>query len=82
MARGEQPPGSHDSAVTNSSLWRAAEVPAINGHGTARAVAVLYAALLKGELLSSALLREATAVQCSGVDAVFGHDNAWDSGSG
>lgn len=74
------PPGAYDPAVVNGSAWRAAEVPAINGHGTARGAAGLYAALLQGELLSPALLSEATAVQCSGTDAVFGHDNAWGLG--
>jgi CubicO group peptidase (beta-lactamase class C family) len=74
------PPGSVDPVVVNSGAWRAAEIPAINGHGTARAVAGLYAALLRGERLSPALLREATAAQCSGVDAVLGYDNAWGLG--
>jgi CubicO group peptidase (beta-lactamase class C family) len=76
------PPGTRDPAVVNSAAWRAAEVPAINGHGAARGVAGLYAALLRGELLSSELLREAVAKQCSGVDAVFGDDNAWGLGFG
>ena len=74
------PPGAHDPAVVNSAAWRAAEIPAINGHGTARGIAGLYVALLRGELLSPALLREATTPQCSGVDAVFGHRNAWGLG--
>jgi CubicO group peptidase (beta-lactamase class C family) len=76
----ENPPGSRDPAVVNSAAWRAAEIPAINGHGTARGVAGLYVALLRGELLSPALFREATSAQCSGVDAVFNHRNAWGLG--
>jgi CubicO group peptidase (beta-lactamase class C family) len=76
------PPGSRDPAVVNSAAWRAAEIPAINGHGSARGIAGLYAALLRGELLSPALLREATSKQCSGIDAVFGHENAWGLGFG
>jgi CubicO group peptidase (beta-lactamase class C family) len=76
------PPGSRDPAVVNSARWRAAEVPAINGHSSARGIAGLYAALLRGELLSPALLREATSAQCSGIDAVFGHENAWGLGFG
>jgi Beta-lactamase len=55
-------------------------VPAVNGHGTARGAAGLYAALLAGGLLSPDLLAEATTVQCSGIDAVFGHENAWGLG--
>jgi len=76
------PPGAFDPAVVNGSAWRAAEVPAINGHGTARGAAGLYAALLRAELLSPALLTEATTAQCSGVDAVFGEDSAWGLGFG
>jgi CubicO group peptidase (beta-lactamase class C family) len=33
------PPGAHDAAVVNGARWRAAEIPAVNGHGTARAIA-------------------------------------------
>ena len=76
------PPGNRDPAIVNSVAWRAAEIPAINGHGTARGVAGLYAALLRGELLSPSLLHEATSVQCSGIDRVFGHENAWGLGFG
>jgi CubicO group peptidase (beta-lactamase class C family) len=74
------PPGSRDPDVVNSARWRAAEIPAINGHGTARGVAGLYAALLEGRILSSDALREATTAQCRGVDAVFGHEAAWGLG--
>jgi hypothetical protein len=76
------PPGTRDPNVVNGARWRGAEVPAINGHGTARGIAGLYAALLRGELLSPATFREATSVQCSGVDRVFGHENAWGLGFG
>jgi CubicO group peptidase (beta-lactamase class C family) len=78
----ENPPGAQDPDVVNGSAWRAAEVPAINGHGTARGVAGLYAALLGGKPLSPALLREAVTAQCSGIDAVFGQTNAWGLGFG
>jgi CubicO group peptidase (beta-lactamase class C family) len=74
------PPGTQDPAVVNSAAWRAAEIPAINGHGTARAVAGFYAAL--PELLSPGLLAEATTAQCSGRDLVFGSENAWGLGFG
>lgn len=33
------------AAEANSAEWRAAEIPAVNGHGTARAVAALYGVL-------------------------------------
>jgi hypothetical protein len=45
------PPGVQDLEVVNSEDWRAAEIPAVNGHGTAGAVARFYAGLLAdGEL--------------------------------
>ena len=76
------PPGAHDSAVVNSVPWRAAEIPAINGHGTARAVADFYQALSAGSLLSPGMLAEAITPQCTGPDRVFGHDNSWGLGFG
>jgi CubicO group peptidase (beta-lactamase class C family) len=45
------PPGLLDPAVVNSGAWRCSEIPAVNGHGTAGAVARFYAGLLgRGEL--------------------------------
>ncbi len=76
------PPGSREPDVVNSAAWRAAEIPAINGHGTARGIAGLYAALLNEELLSPALLNEAITAHCSGVDAVMGQDSSWGLGFG
>lgn len=66
------PLGALDPAVVNSEAFRRAEVPAINGHGTARAVAGLYAALLQGQVLSPALRDEAARPQACGVDRVMG----------
>jgi CubicO group peptidase (beta-lactamase class C family) len=76
------PPGALDGSVVNSAAWRAAEIPAINGHGTARAVAGFYHALGAGSVLSPGMLAEATAPQCAGRDRVFGQDNAWGLGFG
>ncbi|OHV41447.1 serine hydrolase [Pseudofrankia sp. EUN1h] len=76
------PPGIQDGAVVNSAALRVAEIPAVNGHGTARAVAGLYAALLSGQLLGPDLLAEATTAQCSGPDRVMGGMNAWGLGFG
>ncbi len=78
----DNPPGARDAAVVNGAAWRAAEVPAVNGHGTARGVAGLYTALAEGRLLSPGLLADATTAQCAGPDQVFGHDNAWGLGFG
>jgi CubicO group peptidase (beta-lactamase class C family) len=74
------PPGALDPAVVNGPAWRTAEVPAVNGHGTARGTAGLYAALAAGGLLSPGLLAEATSAQCSGVDALFGEPVSWGLG--
>ena len=74
------PPGARDGEVVNSARWRAAEIPAVNGHGTARGVAGLYAALLEHRLLERSVLEEATSVQASGIDRVFGEQAAWGLG--
>jgi CubicO group peptidase (beta-lactamase class C family) len=76
------PPGTRDPKVVNGAAWRGAEVPAINGHGSARGVAGLYATLMHGGLLSPELFREAVSTQCSGIDRVFGHENSWGLGFG
>jgi CubicO group peptidase (beta-lactamase class C family) len=73
------PPGAQDPAVVCSEPWRRAEVPAVNGHGTARSVAGLHAALGRGELLSEAVRRE----MVSGVedeDLVIGGPTTWGLG--
>ncbi len=54
------PPGTQEAGVVNGEPWRRAEVPAVNGHGTARAVAGFYVALAQGGLLSPALATELT----------------------
>jgi len=76
------PPGAQDGAVVNGAAWRAAEIPAINGHGTAAAVAGFYHALAAGGLLSPGMLAEAVTPQCAGPDRVFGDENAWGLGFG
>ena len=77
------PPGAIDAEVVNGSAFRRAQVPAINGHGTARAVAGLYAGLLEGQLVSPALRDEAARPQASGVDRVMGGEpRSWGLGFG
>jgi CubicO group peptidase (beta-lactamase class C family) len=69
------PPGYSSMGVANTAAWRSAEVPSTNGHGTARGVARLYAALLEpGRLLSSDLLAEATSPQSSGYCPILHED--------
>jgi CubicO group peptidase (beta-lactamase class C family) len=74
------PPGALDGAVVNSASWRAAEIPAVNGHGTAAAVAGFYHALAAGSLLSPGMLAESVTPQCAGPDKVFGEEAAWGLG--
>ena len=76
------PPGAQDAGVVNSAAWRAAEIPAVNGHGTAAAVAGFYQALAAGRLLSPGMLAEAVTPQCAGPDRVFGGHAAWGLGFG
>jgi CubicO group peptidase (beta-lactamase class C family) len=62
----------------NSPWWRAAEIPAANGHATARAVASLFGAFACGgtaggqRLLSAAQADRVREGQGSGVDLVIG----------
>ena len=63
--------------LVNTRAWRAAEIPAANGHGSARGVARVYAALARGgeldgvRLLAPAAIEGAIAEQARGRDAVL-----------
>lgn len=69
------PPRTAD--LVNTRAWRAAEIPAANGHTSARGVARVYAALARGgeldsvRLLAPATIDRAIVVQSSGRDAVL-----------
>lgn len=71
------PPDLSGQGIINSREWRAAEVPSTNGHGNARAVARLYAALAGGgdldgvHILSPATIEMAIAEQVYGEDLVL-----------
>jgi CubicO group peptidase (beta-lactamase class C family) len=68
------PPNLSGLGVVNSREWRAAEVPSTNGHGSARAVARLYAALAgDGELDGVHILSPAT-VEMAIAEQVYGED--------
>jgi CubicO group peptidase (beta-lactamase class C family) len=69
------PPGYSSMGVVNSTRWRQAEVPSTNGHGTARGVARMYAALLEpGRVLSVDLLAEAVSPQSQGYCPILHED--------
>lgn len=62
--------------------WRGADLPSANGHGTARALASIYAKLIAAEdgLVSPATLAKATAQQIRNVDLVLGIECDWAAG--
>jgi CubicO group peptidase (beta-lactamase class C family) len=72
------PPDLFQPGVVNTREWRAAEIPAANGHGNARAIARLYGALARGgeldgvRVLGPEAIKRATVEQASGRDEVMG----------
>lgn len=69
-----------DPVRANDAAWRAAELPALNGHGSAVGVARLYAAALSGESFSAETLAEMTKVAADRVDLVLGFNPHWAMG--
>jgi CubicO group peptidase (beta-lactamase class C family) len=72
--------------MANTRAWRAAEIPAANGHGNARSIARVLAALACGgtlegvRLLSETTLARAIEEQCYGKDLVLGFPIRWGLG--
>lgn len=72
-----------DPAVANQAAWRRAELPAANGHGNARSVARVLAALACGgeidgvRLLRRESIARATTEQWFGTDLVLGIPMRW-----
>ncbi len=66
-----------DPRVVNGRAWRGAEVPAANGHATARALARLYGALARGgevdgcRVLSRDAIAPCYTEQSNGADAIL-----------
>lgn len=79
-------PDALDPDVVNGEAWRSAEIPAVNGHLDARALARFYACLAGGgeldgiRVLDPGLVREVTRAQVSGIDGVLGSTTAWGLG--
>ena len=75
-----------DPARVNMRVWRAAELPALNGHASARGVARLYAALAEGgsldgiRVLSAGALAQMTAIVSDRDDLLFGANPQWGMG--
>ncbi|HXV96635.1 MAG TPA: serine hydrolase domain-containing protein [Gaiellaceae bacterium] len=82
----DNPPGMLDVDVVNSSAYRAAEIPAVNGHGTARAIARFYGGLAAGgeldgvRLLRPGAVEQALRPQASGRDELLEDDAVWSLG--
>jgi CubicO group peptidase (beta-lactamase class C family) len=70
------PPGVSGARWVNRPAWRLAEIPSTNGHGTARGIARVYAALANGGMIDNVRILEAetlalaTTEQSSGEDLV------------
>ena len=75
-----------DPALVNSRAWRGAEIPAANGHASARALATLYGALACGgaldgyRVLTPASIERAYTEQANGPDLVLGVVARWGLG--
>ena len=75
-----------DPALVNSRAWRGAEVPAANGHATARALATLYGGLACGgelngyRILTPASIKRAHTEQANGPDLILGVVSRWGLG--
>ena len=69
------PPQTRDAV--NTRAWRGAEIPAANGHGTARGIARIYGALARGgevdgvRILKQSTIERATTEEVSGPERVF-----------
>jgi len=75
-----------DPGRVNTRAWRAAELPALNGHASARGVARLCAALAQGgaldgvRILSPETLARMTAIVSDRDDLLFGANPQWGMG--
>jgi CubicO group peptidase (beta-lactamase class C family) len=82
----ENPPGLLDLSVVNSQAWRAAQIPAVNGHGTAEAIARFYAGLLDGgeldgvRLVSDRIVAAMTAGELTAFDLLLEDETTWGLG--
>lgn len=78
------PPELMTSGLVNSAACRAAKIPSINIHASARDLALLYAALAEGHrqpsLLSQAAAARLREERVSGPDAVLGLDSRFGLG--
>lgn len=63
-----------EPGLVNTRAWRGAEVPAANGHGTARALARIYGALARGGEVDGVRLLEPESIERARAEQAFGED--------
>jgi CubicO group peptidase (beta-lactamase class C family) len=75
-----------DPEWANTTAWRRAELPALNGHASAQALARIYAVLANGgefagqQLISAATIERMSAAQSRRVDLMLGFEVEWAHG--
>ena len=75
-----------DGAVPNERWWRAAEIPAANGHTNARGIATVYGMIARGgeaggrRYLSAETIEQATRERVHSKDLVLGFPMRWGAG--
>ena len=70
-----------DPLAANTAAWRRAELPALNGHASARGVARLYGLMIDGSgLISPATIRQMTTIAADRVDLMLGFNPQWGMG--
>jgi CubicO group peptidase (beta-lactamase class C family) len=74
------PPGISGNGTVNTAVWRSAEIPSTNTHGSARGIASVYDTLLAGRLAGAHALAAATAEQVYGHDLVLGRPSRFGLG--
>jgi CubicO group peptidase (beta-lactamase class C family) len=62
------------AGAVNTRAWRGAEIPAANGHGTARALARVYGALAQGGALDGVRVLARESIERASAEQVFGTD--------
>jgi CubicO group peptidase (beta-lactamase class C family) len=70
-----------DPLAANTTAWRRAELPALNGHASARGVARLYGLMLDGGgVISPATIDKMTAIAADRIDLMLGFNPQWGMG--
>jgi CubicO group peptidase (beta-lactamase class C family) len=76
LSNPEKPSANRSTALVNTTAWRRTEMPASNGHGNARSLALAMVALANGgrhgdhRLLSPATIERTFEVQADGIDRI------------